>query len=348
MKLPLRHDSDGIEGYVASLFRRYPESEHEAMMTPGQERQRLTLSDLHGELMFVSRQRRFQVWADGMEEPDWLGDLYREVLPGLAIQEARPVMLAEHEEALRAAYHANLETGAFAQAWGRKSPRTWLASLQLEELTRQMAGAFPDKVLSREVLRRCLWNTPDSKESALLVLAWGEMRVDHARRLLAADVQPWVNLVARLRASELTRKEAYSAFRGLAESKSVPGLGPAYFTKLIYFLRYPDADEADAGFIMDQWTATSINLLFGDNVVKMDKAPSGKSYVSARNTAGNYERFCQLIEYVAHQWRARAEHVEMTLFGRGGKHRDPWRQYVLASLQAEGEAVPADEFEDAL
>ena len=98
---------------------------------------------------------------------------------------------------------------------------------------------------------------------------------------------------------------------------------------------------------MDQWTATSVNLLFGDKIVKMDKAPSGKSYVSARNTAVNYERFCRLIEYVAHQWRARAEHVEMTLFGRGGKVRDPWRQHVLASLRADGEAVPDDEADDA-
>ena len=342
---------------MAALFERYPESEHEAMMTPSQKSQRLTLSDLHGELMFVSRQRRFQVWADGMEEPDWLGDLYRELLPALAMQEARPVMLAEHEEALRVAYRANLESGAFAQAWGRKSPRTWLLSLRSEKLTRQIAGAFPNEVLSREVLRRCLWNQPDPKVSALLVLAWGEMRVDHARRLLNADAQPFVDLVTRLRASELTRGEAYSAFCELAASKSIPGLGPAYFTKLIYFLRYPDADETDVGFIMDQWTATSVNLLFGDKIVEMNKAPLNKSYVSAQNTAVNYERFCRLIEYIAHQWRARAEHVEMTLFGRGGKDRDRssrftrdggvlWRQHVLASLRADGEAVP-DEADDA-
>lgn len=347
MKLPAAHDTDGIEGYVASLFQRYPESEHEAMMLPGQERQRLTLSDLHGELMFVSRQRRFQVWADDMEEPDWLGELYCKLLPELAIQEARPVMLAEHEEVLHAAYHANLKSGAFAQAWGRKSPRTWLVSLRSEEIMHEVSGAFPDEVLSREALRRRLWNQTDSKASALLVLAWGEMRIDHARRLLAADAQSWVNLAARLRASELTREEAYSAFHDLADSKSIPGLGPAYFTKLIYFLRYPDANETDVGFIMDQWTATSVNLLFGEKIVKMNKAPSGKSYVSARNTAVNYERFCRLIEYVAHQWHARAEHVEMTLFGRGGKDRDSWRQHVLASLRADGEAVPDDEVDDA-
>lgn len=347
MNLPTSDDSRGIEAYVLSLFQRYSPPEREAMMVADQERQRLTLSDLHGELMFVSRARRFQVWADGMEEPDWLGDLYRELLPELTIHEARPIMLAEHEQVLRAAYQANLESGAFEQAWGRKSPRTWVASLRLEQLTPQMA-AFPDEVLSREALRRLLWNTPDPKISVLLVLAWGEMRVDHARRLLGADAQPWVDLALRLRASELTREDAYAAFCELADSKSIAGLGPAYFTKLIYFLRYPEVDETNAGFIMDQWTATSINLLFHDKVVKMNKAPSGRSYVSGRNTARNYEQFCRLIEYVAHQWRARAEHVEMTLFGRGGRDRDPWRRHVLASLRADGEAVPEDEAEDAV
>lgn len=257
-------------------------------------------------------------------------------------------MRSEHEAVLHAAYHANLEVNAFARAWGRTSPRNWLVSLGREETMRQLIEAFPDEVLSREALRNRLRDETNPKVSALLVLAWGEMRVRNARLLFDPDVpQPLLDLVARLRASEMTREDAYSAFRELQDSNSIPGLGPAYYTKLIYFLRDINADETGAGFIMDQWTATSINLLFGDKIVKMDKDRLGKKYyVSKRNTAKNYERFCGLIEDVAKHWGARAEHVEITLFG-GGKGHDAWREHVIASLRALREAVPEDEADDA-
>lgn len=64
-----------------------------------------------------------------------------------------------------------------------------------------------------------------------------------------------------LRTGGLSRCEAYRLFLGTG---AIPGIGPAFFTKLIYFFS-PTPDF----YILDQWTAKSVNLLTGNWVVKM-------------------------------------------------------------------------------
>lgn len=240
-------------------------------------------------------------------------------------RDMKHTFVAEHEAAARAAYERNLKDGAFSKAWGRKSPRTWLATLggcpglpSIDE--------FPDQVMNRDDLRERLRKTADPKVSALLILAWGEMKVVNARSYLGNSDESWVSLAASLRDGELTRSAAYARFHLLAQDRLIPNLGPAYYTKLIYFLRPTDPDEGGVGFIMDRRTATSINLLFGRSIVKMDNG-----WVSARNTADEYENFNRLVEQIANAWRAPAEHVEMTLFGSSGT--SAWREHVRKCLK---------------
>jgi len=43
------------------------------------------------------------------------------------------------------------------------------------------------------------------------------------------------------------------------------GCGPAFFTKIMFFF-----SSNLRCFIMDQWTSRSINLLLGENLIKLD------------------------------------------------------------------------------
>jgi hypothetical protein len=111
----------------------------------------------------------------------------------------------------------------------------------------------------------------------------------------------------------------------------LPGMGPAYFTKLIHFLGPAD------GYILDQWTARSTNLLFGP-LVYLKPVHRGW-HVDDRNTSAHYERYCAQVEWLAEQISRRVaavlpSEVEHALFAPGG-----WREYVK-QLPTEVDAKP--------
>ena len=96
------------------------------------------------------------------------------------------------------------------------------------------------------------------------------------------------------------------------KNDNLKGMGPAFFTKVIYFLTPRDKSERQTAYIMDQWAASSVNLLVGWNMVRMDvtrKSPcrtrkssmsqmalSLACTVSDNNTAVNYEAFCSAVD----------------------------------------------------
>jgi hypothetical protein len=98
-------------------------------------------------------------------------------------------------------------------------------------------------------------------------------------------------------------------------------MGPAYFTKLIFFLR-PDLN----GYIMDQWLARSINLLFP----QAGPIRLSNTVVTDRNTADDYERFCSHVEHVARELGITPAEAEERMFSNGGRSKGRWRQYVIA------------------
>lgn len=160
------------------------------------------------------------------------------------------------------------------------------------------------------------------------VLAWARMRPINQTRLGNDGIRKAAANVESIRTGNLCRKDAYELFKKAPCGKKgsnknlLPGLGPAFFTKLIYFAR-PNKD----GYIMDQFAAKSVNYLFENkfnfgkstSVVKMD----GKS-VSSRNTGGDYDNFCSAIEIVRDRLNEGGEalsggDVELLLFN--------WREH---------------------
>ena len=97
-------------------------------------------------------------------------------------------------------------------------------------------------------------------------------------------------------------------------------MGPAYFTKLICFVN-PNLK----GYIMDQWTSKSINLLFENNIVAL----TNSGHVKDTNSASVYEEFCSKIECLAELLKLNPIDLEENLFSNGGVNKGKWRQFVV-------------------
>lgn len=136
--------------------------------------------------------------------------------------------------------------------------------------------------------------------------------------------------LSQLKAGGLTRSDAYNLFQN---SGRVSGLGPAFFTKLLYFFDQTEAKKGNVKtktgrcYIMDQWTARSVNLLTGQSLVKMAGTPPSIS-VSNANTGYDYERFCAQIDAIATSLQCHGSVVEERLFSWGGRRPGRWRHYV--------------------
>lgn len=125
------------------------------------------------------------------------------------------------------------------------------------------------------------------------------------------------------------RGDAYELFRALA----ISGLGPSFFTKVLYFFSPAEAHT----HIMDQWTAKSMILLTQDRkLVLMSKDGIRGSSPTSRNTPGNYETFCSAVDALSSarevvEAKVTRESIEERLFsvGANGQPRGPWRKYVM-------------------
>jgi hypothetical protein len=148
------------------------------------------------------------------------------------------------------------------------------------------------------------------------------MKRDAARRL-SENEQLWTSVVGALRRSSMDRRSSYELCADAVHRVKAGGIGPAYFTKLIYF-----ANPRHDGFIMDQWTSRSVNLLVdGPAVVKM----RARDHVDPQNSADTYEHFCRIIEELSSLLLNRtAEETEQCLFSTGGKKPAPWRRYLIS------------------
>lgn len=157
------------------------------------------------------------------------------------------------------------------------------------------------------------------------------------RRVQLFEHDRWLEIAQAIRDGRFHRGEAYDAFAILRTQGDLPGMGPAYFTKLIFFLMPRERSKAPAGYIMDQWTACSVNLLLNDpSAIRTDAMYSwagpeklGSQYVvSDHNGADQYERFCQGIEALAADLRLSPEATELLLLSEGGRNPHPWRGYI--------------------
>jgi len=177
-----------------------------------------------------------------------------------------------------------------------------------------------DKQLNRnELVEICSNENFSNLTLAVAILAWGGMRFDHARNLF----QNWNYLnpiIQNLRIGVIqTRQGAFKALQNERANGHLPGLGIGYFTKLICFLN-PNLN----GYILDQWTGKSINLLWNEPLVQI----SNLGWVTDNNTPETYEHFCQRLEHLAVELEVEPLEAEERIFSVGGRNPGQWRQYL--------------------
>ncbi len=227
-----------------------------------------------------------------------------------------PPYQPNHLTALRSAPYVPL--GAVGVA-----PATWVRRNRLTLPTGLSLAALPTLTLNRAQVRAICTNPAlDVRLGYICVMAWGGQGSGPGGASHA--ISAWHSISANpaqlhtLRAGGLSRCQAYSLFSG---SGAVPGLGPSFLTKLLYFFS-PTPDF----YIMDQWTSKSVNLLNGFQVVHMaGNAPS------TANKCGNYQAFCEEIDHIAAILGSSGQIAEERLFSHGGKSPAPWRAHVLAN-----------------
>jgi len=214
-----------------------------------------------------------------------------------------------------------------------RAPRLWLDSIcpDLAALP-EMADLPHTKQIRAQVRAICRDHRLPVLVGYVHAMAWGgqgagpgighaRAALDHREKLMAA--------LEALRKGGMTPVERYDLF---AVDSRVPGLGPSFFTKLLYFFS-PDS----RCYIMDQWTAKSVNFLFGREVIRL---VSGTP--AATNTGKDYAAFCDLIDQLAARDRLErkcecsGDRMEEKLFCRGGRRPGPWRAYLKSHWREPG------------
>ncbi len=91
--------------------------------------------------------------------------------------------------------------------------------------------------------------------------------------------------------------------------------------------------QKNQGYIMDQWTGASVNLLSESELVKVKKQKKKDTYsetIADKNTGKDYENFCSYVEYLAEKLKQNPVNVELAMFSEG-RGKGTWRNYVVAS-----------------
>ena len=154
----------------------------------------------------------------------------------------------------------------------------------------------------------------------MAILAWGGKNRDHAK-LLFDKKHHWLPIVQNIRKGKITtRQEAYAELKRLQSKGQLPGMGPAFYTKWFCFL-----NPSLKGYIMDQWTSKSVNILTGENQIKL----SANGAVLNSNRPEQYEWYCRVIESLADRIKFSPLDTEEALFSYGGYQKCQWRKYVI-------------------
>jgi hypothetical protein len=189
-----------------------------------------------------------------------------------------------------------------------------------------IADGLPDKISSRAQLFQISHKASQFSIETVVwaILAWGKMRKNNALRL-KQHIEDLKKIAEFIRNNDINRDRSFSLFDSFICEHGNVGMTAAYFTKLIFFL-----SERHDGYIMDQWTSKSVNLISGKNIVLLNSA----GLVSKSNKSSNYIEFCNYIEFLATELSAirgskvNGAEIEMALFSKGGQKKLPWREYV--------------------
>ena len=188
-------------------------------------------------------------------------------------------------------------------------------------IDRSINNELLNKKLTRvDLLSSNFVNGLDDRELSFAILSWGGMNREHASSLFTQT--EWLDLVGDIRRGKIeNREEAYAKFYILKKQNKLTGMGPAYYTKLVCFLN-PNM----SGYIMDQWTAKSVNLLCNKEIVKLTSA----GFVDPlKNDVTVYQTFCEVIDQLSSDLKMIGLDVEESMFSSGGKRKGQWRKVVI-------------------
>lgn len=232
-----------------------------------------------------------------------------------------------------------------------KNPRSFATSVG--GLPPNLLEKLPNHTLCRNDLFEILEHEKDNRVIFLSIMAWGSMKIPHARRSLEhLDlISKWIDFI---RYKNPMRQDAYDSFLKIGAN----GIGPAYFTKLIFFLT-ARKDNIPTGYIMDQWTAKSVNLIINGfqqrNIIYEGSFVNltNQGYVYAKNESIQYEHFCRIIDEIGIQLEENninnihnqpwGELAEEKLFSKGGRNPMPWRIYVRNNWKAGANKITLDQ-----
>lgn len=156
-------------------------------------------------------------------------------------------------------------------------------------------------------------------EQVISVFSWGGMRYDHARQIFK-NWNVLKPIILKIKNNEYRdRSEVFQEFQHKRNNKLLPFLGIAFYTKLICFIN-PNYN----GYILDQWTAKSINLLFGKPIIAITK----NGWVTDKNSSEDYEKYCLLNEKLSKELELNPIKTEEVLFSFEGRNPGYWREYV--------------------
>jgi hypothetical protein len=161
------------------------------------------------------------------------------------------------------------------------------------------------------------------EDAYLAIMAWGAQNRRNGRTAWAGFAQ-LAPIIDALRRDHVSAFEAYTRFHHVtvAHEPRVKGLGPAYYTKLLYFL-----SARQVAPIMDQWTAKSMQLLVARSRAEPIIKLSSQGYVSPQNTVVVYELFCSFVAQIAQRYEISVGSAEALAFSGSGQ---PWRDHVRA------------------
>ena len=177
-------------------------------------------------------------------------------------------------------------------------------------------------------------DTYDIEDCVLAILAWGQIYATKNNFIPAWNSlnKPGIkSFLEDIRIGKsCNRKEIYQKFTDYRLSGELKGLNTPYFTKLIYFLMRGEA----RGYILDQFTAISANVLLKKNIININK---DNKVDCKKNDAEVYEKYCEFIEdlaiYLDNYFRERLEerdakiepkHAEIFIF-YDNKDNPGWR-----------------------
>lgn len=219
--------------------------------------------------------------------------------------------------------------------WTGASPHDWAESVQPGLGSTYGLSKVP---MTRAALRALWANTSISVEACFLsTMAWGGMQRGNGRRIWSTRAN-CLGVCADVRAGRHTPASGFQAFATLRAKKGLPGMGPAYFTKILFFA----APSQDA-YILDQWTARSMHLLSGQSAypaVRKDYPSAAKAeklktpqalrvIVDDKVTPVDYVDYCNKVDGLAASLGWHAHQVEERLFSSGGRAPHPWRAEVM-------------------